>query len=156
MIRRTFFHLLAGIPLPGLRWHEGLSPESADPPPKPVPSLPDNDTPDPEWLQEWQRLPRLPVISADLPQIADPQERALAARILQRIRSGSPLDFQYFGGSEPGKLRRVLPALVFSTAVDDMPYGEGVPNPTCLLAWCFTRSAPRTFRLDRISSASEP
>lgn len=154
MIRRTFFQLLAGISLPGLRLNEGLCPKSTDPAPKPVTTLLSNDTPDPEWLQEWQRLPRLPVISADLPQIANPQESHLAALILQRIRSGSPFDFHYFGGSEPGKLRRVLPVLVFSTAVDDVPYGEGVPNPTYLLAWCLTRSAPRTFCLDRISSAS--
>jgi hypothetical protein len=87
MVRRTFFHLLAGIPLPGVRWHQGFSPKSADPAPKPVPFPSSNDTPDPEWLQEWLRLPRLPVVSADLPQIADPQERDLAALILQQIRT---------------------------------------------------------------------
>ena len=154
MIRRTFFHLLAGIPLPGLRWHQGLSPKSADPAPKPVPFPPSNDTPDPEWLQEWLRLPRLPVVSADLPLIADPQERDLVALILQRIRSGSPFDFRYFGGSEPGKLRRVLPVLVFTTALGDQPCGAGDPNPLYLLAWCQYRNAPRTFRLDLMNSVS--
>lgn len=152
MIRRTFFHLLAGVPLPGLRWHEGFSPKSAASPPKPVPFLPANDPPDPEWLQEWLRLPRLPVVSVDLPQIADPQERDLAALILQRIRSGRPFDFQYFGGSEPGKLRCVLPVLVFTTALDDLPCDAGDPNPLYLLGWCQSRNAPRTFRLDRMAT----
>ena len=154
MIRRTFFQLLAGIPIPRIGWHEGPSPKSTGPPPKPVPLLPANDPPDPEWLQEWLRLPRLPVISADLPHIADPQERDLAALILQRIRSGSPFDFHYFGESEPGKLRRVLPVLVFTTALDDMPCGAGDPNPLYLLAWCQYRNAPRTFRLDLMHSVS--
>lgn len=97
-------------------------------------------------------MPRLPVVSADLPQIGDPQERALAALILQHIRSGSAYDFYYFGGSEPGKFRRVLPVLVFTTALDDLPCGAGDPNPLYLLAWCQYRDAPRTFRLDRILS----
>jgi hypothetical protein len=142
MIRRTFFHLLAGIQLPGVRWHQGLSQKSADPAPKPVPVLPADDKPDPEWLLELLRLPRLPVVSAALPQIGDPQERDLAALILQRIRSGSPVDFHYFGGSEPGKLRRVLPVLVFTTALDDLPFGEGNPNPLYLLAWCNPAMCP--------------
>lgn len=152
MIRRTFFHLLAGIPLPGLRWHEGLFPKSIGYPAKPAPFPSSNDTPDPEWLQEWLRLPRLPVVSADLPLIGVPQERDLVALILQRIRSGSPFDFRYFGGSEPGKLRRVLPVLVFTTALDDMPCGAGDPNSLYLLAWCQSRAAPRTLRLDRMQS----
>ena len=89
MIRRTFFHLLAGSPLPGLRWHQGLSPKSAEPVPKPVPFLPADDTPDPEWLQEWLRLPRLPLVPVDLPQIGNPQERDLAALIsTNKMRSG--------------------------------------------------------------------
>jgi hypothetical protein len=156
MIRRTFLHLLAGIPLPGLRWHQAFSPKSAFPPTESVPFPSSNDTPDPEWLLDWLRLPRLPVISADLPQIADPQQRALAALILQRIRSGSPFDFHYFGGSEPGKFRSVLPVLVFTTALDDLPCGAAVPNPLYLLAWCQSRAAPRTFRLDRMQDRASP
>jgi hypothetical protein len=87
MMRRTFFHILAGIPLPGLRCYQGLPPKSTGHPPKPVPFPASNDTPDPEWLLDWLRLPRLPVVSADLPQIADPQERDLVALILQQIRT---------------------------------------------------------------------
>lgn len=46
-------------------------------------------------------LPRLPVLSDDLPQILELREPDLAALILEQIRSGSPIDFHYFGGSEP-------------------------------------------------------
>ena len=155
MIRRTFFQLLAGILLPWPRGRDGLSPKTTAPPQKSAPFPFSNDTPDPEWLREWLRLPRLPVTSEDLPEIADPQERELVTLILQQIRSGNPLDFHYFGGSEPGKLRRVLPVLVFTTALDDMPCGAGDPNPFYLLAWCQSRSAPRTFRLSRMQHRHE-
>jgi hypothetical protein len=87
-----------------------------------------------------------------LPQIADPQERDLVALILQRIRSGGPFDFHYFGGSEPGNLHRVLPVLIFTTALDDLPCGEGDPNPLNLLAWWQSRNAPQTFRLGRMQT----
>jgi hypothetical protein len=149
MIRRTFFELLSGAFLPrpilistSLRkstlpcFDYGV----------PAPS----EKPDPEWLTEWMRLPRLPWLADDLPEIPDPRESELAAQILQRIRSGASFDFQYFGGSEPGKSRQVLPVLLFTTAVDDMPCGVGDPNPIYLLAWCQSRNAPRTFRLDRM------
>ena len=53
------------------------------------------------------RLPRLPVLADDLLEIPDPRERELAAQILKRIRSGTPFDFRYFGGSEPEKARQV-------------------------------------------------
>jgi predicted DNA-binding transcriptional regulator YafY len=92
----------------------------------------------------------LPVLSDDLPQILEPRERDLAALILQRIRSGNSFDFHYFSGSEPGKLRKVLPVLLFTTALDGMPSGVGTPNPIYLLAWCQLRNAPRTFSLNRM------
>lgn len=92
----------------------------------------------------------MPVLAEDLPEIPDSHERELATHILQQIRTGNSLNFQYFGGSEPGKTRQVLPVLLFTTAVDDLPCGVGDPNPIYLLAWCLLRNAPRTFRLDRI------
>ena len=92
------------------------------------------------------------MISADLGQIADPQERDLAALILQRIRTGCPFDFHYFGGSEPGKPRRVLPVQVFTTALDGTLRGAGDPNPLYLLAWCQARNA--LSRQPRLSAQS--
>lgn len=149
MIRRTFFELLTGAFIPRSVLNSTSSRKSTLPCPLGgVPPLPESL--DPEWLTEWMRLPRLPLLSDDLPEIPYPSERELATQILQRIRSGNPIDFKYFGGSEPGKARQVLPVLLFTTAVDDMPCGDGDPNPIYLLAWCQSRNAPRTFRLDRM------
>ena len=100
MVRRTFFQLFAGFSIPLPRWHTEHSPEAAGPVPKRVQFLPLNDVPDPEWLREWLRLPRLPVLSDDLAQILDPYERDVAALILEQIRSGQPLRFpllRWFG-----------------------------------------------------------
>jgi len=151
MIRRTFFQLLAGFSIPRPRWHTEHSPEAAGLVPKPVQFHPPNGLHDPEWLTAWLRLPRFPVLCDDLPRIAEPHERDLAARILRGIRSGAPLDFHYLGGSEPGKSRQVLPVLIFTTSLDSSPSdSEGPKKPLYLLAWCLVRNAPRTFRFDRI------
>ena len=148
MIRRTFFERLSGAFLPRPIWNSNHPRQSLSARPVGgVPPLP--VSPDPEWLTEWMRLPRLPLLADDLPEIADPRERELAAQILQRIGSGNSFDFQYFGDSEPGKSRQVLPVLLFTTT-DDMPCGVGHPDPIYLLAWCLSRKAPRTFRLDRM------
>ncbi len=151
MIRRTFFELLAGAFIPRSVL-DSISPRKSTLP-CPLGGVPHlSESLDPEWLTEWMRLPRLPLLADDLPEIPDPSERELATQILQRIRSGNSFDFQYFGGSEPGKARQVLPVLLFTTSVDDMPCGVGDPNPIYLLAWCLSRYAPRTFRLDRIGT----
>ena len=151
MIRRTFFQLISGafIPRPD-RNSTNLGNPALPRSPGESPVLPENT--DPEWLMEWMRLPRLAVLAEDLPGIPDPCERELATQILQRIRAGGPFSFQYFGGSEPGKTRDVLPVLLFTTALDDMPCGVGDPNPIYLLAWCQSRNAPRTPRLDWIGT----
>ena len=101
-------------------------------------SLPnDNDAPTPEWLTAWLHLPRLLVISDDLPQILDPHKRDLAILILQRIRSSGPIDFRYL-------------SLLFTTAPDAIPPGAGDTNPLYLLSRCLVRNAPRNFRLGRM------
>lgn len=147
---RTFFQLLTGLAIPLPPWNTQRSPSSAGSVPILGPPTPRNDLTDPEWLKEWLSLPRLPVLSDNLPRILDSHERELAALILQRIRSGRPIDFHYFGGSEPGKPRQVLPVMVFTTAADGMPSDAGDPNPLYLLSWCLVRNGPRTFRLDRM------
>lgn len=90
--------------------------------------------PDPEWLKDWLSLPKFPVPRDDLPRIHDPHQRDLAAMILERIRSSRPIDFHYFGGSEPRKPRQVLSVMVFTTVADGMPPGGGIPNPLYLIA----------------------
>ena len=89
----------------------------------------------------------------DLPLIPDPDQRELAAQILQRMRSGTPFTFQYLGGSEPGTRRQVLPVMLFTTDDDTNPAScQPELGPIYLLAWCQSRNAPRTFRLDRMSA----
>ena len=109
---------------------------------------------DPEWLTEWLRLPRLTLLPDDLPQIPAPDQRELAAQILGRMQSGTPFPFRYFGGSQPGTRRQVLPVMLFTTAADDNASWEFDLGPIYLLAWCQARDAPRTFRLDRMRAAA--
>lgn len=115
--------------------------------------------PDPEWLREWQRIPRLEVREDDLPHHHDQHQRNLAAMVLRHIRGGTPFVFRYLGGSSPGEIRRVLPTSLFCLdlishfqflmcASGEIP--EPADGPLYLLAWCQHRNAPRTFRLDRI------
>ena len=79
-----------------------------------------------------------------------------------RIRGGRSFAFYYLGGSTPGEIRRVLPTSLFGLdlashyqfLVDDpTEFPEPADGPLYLLAWCEHRKAPRTFRLDRITSA---
>lgn len=150
MIRRTFFELLSGAFLPRPLWQSiqvGEVPQADTVARAPAPSAAATD---PEWLQEWLRLPRLPLLQEDFSVIPNLEERSLVALILVSIGLGEPFEFQYFGGSEPGTSRRVLPVMLFTTELDDMVCGVGTPNPIYLLAWCQGRQAPRTFRLDRM------
>ena len=110
---------------------------------------------DPEWLTEWMRLPRLTLLPDDLPHIPDLDQRELAAQILRRMHSGTPFPFRYFGGSDPGTRRQVLPVMLFTTTADeDTASWEFELGPIYLLAWCQARDAPRTFRLDRMRTAA--
>ncbi|MBN8457535.1 MAG: hypothetical protein J0M04_06845 [Verrucomicrobia bacterium] len=78
------------------------------------------------------------------------------------IRSGRAFAFRYSGGSAPGDSRRALPTSLFGLdlashyqfLVDDPgEIPEPADGPLYLLAWCQTRNAPRTFRLDRMLPA---
>ncbi len=75
-------------------------------------------------------------------------ERNRVALILVSIGLGEPFQFQHLGGSEPGRVRRVLPVLLFTTSLGDTACGVGTLNPIYLLGWCLPRRAARTFRLD--------
>lgn len=109
MICSTIFELLSGAFLPRPHWksiHVGEVPLADAAARAPVHSA---VTMGPEWLREWQRLPRLPLIPEDFAVIPDLEERSLVALILVSIGLGEPFEFQYLGGSEPGASRRVLP-----------------------------------------------
>ena len=151
MIRRSFFQSLVAALLPGPVL---AAAKLAQPPCEQTARALHNSAPveDPEWLKEWQRLPRLPLIPEDFSVIPNLEERSLVALILVSIGLGEPFQFQYLGGSEPGKHRRVLPVMLFTISRDGESLGMGTPNPIYLLAWCQTRRAPRTFRLDRMDT----
>ena len=115
--------------------------------------------PDPEWLREWHRIPRLEIREDELSHYGDGHQRDIAAVILPRIRAGAAFAFRYLGGSMPGEIRRVLPTSLFrldfpsrnqGLAHDPGDIPEPADSPIYLLAWCLSRNAPRTFRLDRI------
>ncbi|MCX7869158.1 MAG: WYL domain-containing protein [Terrimicrobiaceae bacterium] len=82
----------------------------------------------------WRNLPRTLITSSDDPLIGSLCRAAAARRRVTIL---------YRGGTEPGSARRVTPLGIFQ--VDGRP---GV----YLEAFCWTRRAGRTFRLDRIAS----
>jgi hypothetical protein len=76
-----------------------------------------------------------------------------------------PFAFRYLGGSEPGPIRRVLPTWLFYldyfthyqfVEEDPSEIPDFDDSPLFLQAWCQSRNAPRTFRLDRIQLLSQP
>ncbi len=164
MIRRTFFQLFSGlfVPRPDL-----LATISSKPkvPQFGVMLPPAAEIVQPEWLREWKRIPRVEITPEDLPDHNDPHQRDLAADILSRIHHGTSFAFRYLGGSDPGVVRQVLPVLLFrldyfSYYHDRCEDPADIPDPDVvpfyLLAWCQTRNAPRTFRLDRIRAIPHP
>lgn len=150
MIRRTFFQLLSGAFFPRPIWNsaahfaEVLPPNSVAKASAALPII------DPEWLRAWMRLPRLPLLPEDYSVIPDLNERNLVVLLVVSIGLGEPIQFEYFGGTEPGRGRRVLPVLLFTTSLGETTCGVGTLNPIYLLGWCETRRAARTFRLDRM------
>ncbi|MEI7956506.1 MAG: hypothetical protein WCJ66_15170 [Verrucomicrobiota bacterium] len=158
MIRRTFLQLFSGILLPNSDQLAAKSPAPAWMPLRPI-LQPTAEISHPEWLREWKRIPRLEIAPDDLPDRSDDHQMSIEARLFQHIHNGRPLFFRYLGGSQPGLVRQVLPVQLFS--LDHFSYSylrcedsTGIPDldvaPIYLLAWCLTRNAPRTSRLDRI------
>ena len=90
---------------------------------------------EPDWLREWNALPRLPVRAS--------RDRVIA-HSLAMAAAGQPMSFYYHGGHSPGRLRKVSPELVFRLPGHDHAYLSG---------YCHLRHAPRVFRIDRISLA---
>jgi hypothetical protein len=83
-------------------------------------------------LDEWLTRPRQPI---------DVAGDALEGRLLEAIQAGRSVEFRYAAGSEPGATRRVRPENLFRAEGSSAVY---------LTAFCETRQATRTFRLDRI------
>ncbi len=87
---------------------------------------------DAEYLAAWQRAPREPLFYSDEPHLW---------RVLAACWQQEPLTFDYWGGTEPGARRTVVPRSVFTV--------PGYGGIWCE-AWCTRRNALRTFRLDRM------
>ena len=160
--RRGFLSALTGmvaIPPWRLGWSE-LPPRVAHDTSPSTATVPGNPASDPGhpvgsdtlWLESWLRMPRLPMMREQLPQLGPDRqiEWFLASLSLSRISSGESIDFFYQGGSEPGAFRQVLPMFLF-TVPTDPANPDYARQPVYLLAHCLTRKAARTFRLDRIS-----
>jgi hypothetical protein len=113
---------------------------------------PASGSPPPSWLQAWLRLPMRPVLGeGDLDADLDHRSWETALGILTCLGRGETLRFRYCGGSEPGSPRAVLPVLLFRKFDPDLADSDAANRgPLYLLAHCQTRSAARTFRLDRI------
>lgn len=105
------------------------------------------------WLDAWNRLPRVPLLREQFPQLGKDRqvEWFNASLITCRIQEGREFGFTYESGSEPGTWRNVLPVLLFT-----VPANPEAPDlsrkPVYLLAHCLKRQAVRTFRLDRIAA----
>lgn len=162
MIRRSFFQVLSGLLLPHPVPEAAGSPE---PGPRRMMLPPAVPGPDPEWLRQWRKIPRLEIRPEDLPLHHNPYQLELAAEILSRIHAGTHFTFRYLGGSVPGEIRHVLPTSLFrldyfndcmDVADDPTELPEPAGCPLYLLAWCLSRNAPRTFRLDRMQEAPRP
>jgi hypothetical protein len=84
------------------------------------------------WLREWLRQPRIPVLESAEPVVVGMIDAALR---------GEEVEFTYFGGSEPGRPRRISPGMVFHLEGSDVLYVSG---------FCHCRKQERVFRVDRI------
>lgn len=84
------------------------------------------------WLAEWQAAKRIPIVESH-----DELER----RVLRAIRVGEAVSIVYAGGTRPGEVRRVRPAMLYRV--------EGFGG-AYLTGYCEARGDIRTFRLDRV------
>lgn len=83
-------------------------------------------------LVAWELGQRFRVTRSDDPKVA---------RLLEAADRWEPVEFFYFGGSEPGERRRLTPTLVFVVASYPRVYVAGL---------CHRRRALRNFETDRM------
>ena len=120
--RRTFLRLLGALAAAPSAVKSG----------SPAPGFDDDRE---RWLREWADLPRIPVHKS-----RDP----VTTMILSHALQGRSLPLYYHGGSQPGRLRRFSPELVFRHERGHHTYVSG---------FCHLREAPRILRVDRIGLA---
>ena len=88
---------------------------------------------EPDWLREWNELPRRPVQESS---------DTVVAACLEAADRAAPVSLYYHGGSSPGRLRKFSPDRVFLVPGHDHGYVSG---------YCHLRRAPRILRADRIA-----
>ena len=118
--------------------------------PSPVPC----DSSSARDLLQWQRLPVRPIPSIHaIPAGASRPNKDLVTLFLT-VRQQAVREFRTIaqGGSTAATVRRILPVLLFRKF--EILYDVPDHSHVYLLAFCQTRQAPRTFRLDRIIHAS--
>lgn len=120
--RRTFLRFLGAL----------IAAPAVAKPASPAPGFDDDRE---LWLQEWAELPRIPVHESD---------DSIVTALLSNALQGRPLPLYYQGGSQPGRLRRFSPELVFRHEHGRHIYVSG---------FCHLREAPRILRVDRIELA---
>lgn len=89
-----------------------------------------------EWLQQWREADRVTLQTSKNP---------LAKLLIEACNSGDGVEIIYFGGSTPGGYRVIYPRRLFKVRGYNSIYVE---------AYCETRGADRTFRLDKIQLAN--
>ncbi|NNC90083.1 MAG: hypothetical protein HKN82_16620 [Akkermansiaceae bacterium] len=88
---------------------------------------------EPDWLREWNDLPRRPVRES---------RDSIVTACLQAAERGEALSVYYHGGTTPGRLRTFSPDLVFRVPLHEHRYVSG---------YCHLRHAPRILRADRMA-----
>ena len=89
-------------------------------------------------LWAWMKARRTPVFES-----SDPVVQFLIWSVLNQ----QPVEFKYWGGSEPGRLRSVMPALVFHVENSVKLY---------LAGYCHVRQQERVFRVDSMELSNAP
>lgn len=158
MIRRSFIQTLGVALLPQSLFGKNKLTQPIRPlPAKGIGNPVENS--EPEWLRDWRKIPKIEFLSKDIFNHKNWHQRETAQIILTRIKYGKPLIFQYYGGSDHGATRTVLPTLLFrldyvshyqACAQEYVEFPAPDESPLYLLGWCQTRQAPRYFRLDRV------
>lgn len=118
---------------------------------QPVPALPPDPVESHPSLEAWLRLPIQPVWDRpDLHVTDHADDFYLPLEIINAARTGASLTLRYHGGTTPGEIRTLSPALLF-VKIHPATTPDPATQPNYLLAWCHTRRQLRTFRVDRLA-----
>jgi len=89
------------------------------------------------WLADWRQVCWVPVYESVHP---------TAQRLILAALRSEMLPLRYWGGSTPGRERRISPGLVFQL---------GGCGPLYVAGYCHLRRAERVFRVERVEIAAK-